>query len=148
MVSLVLVAHSARLLAALAELIDKTTSAMPPCFIAGGTDDGRMGTSLGRVRAALRAALDASEEGCLVLYDSGSAWLTIGIAVDDLTEPDRSRVLLSDAALVEGALAAAARAGDGAPLPEVAAAAAGALEGDKRPAITDPERDAGVRLTA
>jgi PTS hybrid protein len=148
MVSLVLVAHSARLLAALVELIDRTTSPMPPCFIAGGTDDGRMGTSLGRVRAALRAALDATDAGVLVLYDSGSAWLTIGVALDDLTEPDRSRVRLSDAALVEGALAAAARAGDGAPLSEVATAAAAALAGDKRPDADEPASDVTARLTA
>ena len=148
MVSLVLVAHSGRLLDALVELIDASTRAPVRCATAGGTADGRMGTDLSRVKAALRDALDAPGDGCLVLYDTGSAWLTIGVAIDDLSDAERARVTVSDAPLVEGALAAAVRAGDGAPLPEVAAAATGALAGDKRPAPVDPERGAGVPLTA
>lgn len=145
MVSLVLVAHSDRLLGALVEMIEATTATPPPCSTAGGTDDGRMGTSLVRIRAALRAGLDSSPAGCLVLYDTGSAWLTIEFALDELSAEDRSRVLLSTGPLVEGALAAAARAGDGAPLEEVAEVAASALQRDKRPSA---EPDAGVRLTA
>jgi dihydroxyacetone kinase DhaKLM complex PTS-EIIA-like component DhaM len=108
-----------------------------------------MGTSLARIRAALRAGLHATDEGCLVLYDTGSAWLTIGFAIDELSDEDRSRVVLSNGPLVEGALAAAARAADGAGLAEVAEAAASALERDKRPAdgpIRD--EDSTARLTA
>lgn len=145
MVSLVLVAHSDRLLGALVELIRDTTTSPPACFTAGGTEDGRMGTSLARIRAALRGSLDVAGDGCLVIYDTGSAWLTIGIALDKLPAAERALVMISDGPLVEGALAAAARAADGASLDEVAEAAASALEGDKRPAGgVDP----GVRLTA
>lgn len=145
MVSLVLVAHSDRLLGALVEMIEATTATPPPCSTAGGTDDGRMGTSLNRIRSALRAGLDAAPAGCLVLYDTGSAWLTIEFALDELPGEDRSRVQLSTGPLVEGALAAAARAADGAPLEEVAGAAAAALQQDKRPSIG---LDADVRLRA
>src|SRR3990170_3241776 len=63
-VSLMLVAHSNRLLGALVELIAATTATPPVCSTAGGTDDGRMGTSLARIRAALRAGLDAGDDGC------------------------------------------------------------------------------------
>jgi PTS hybrid protein len=149
MVSLVLVAHSDRLLDALVELIAATTATPPRCCTAGGTDDGRMGTSLARIRAALGAGLDAGDGGCLVLYDTGSAWLTIGFALDELSADERSRLVLSNGPLVEGALAAAARAADGAGLAEVAEAAASALERDKRPddgPMTD--EDSTVRLTA
>lgn len=147
MVSLVLVAHSDPLLTALVAVVRDLTRTPPDCFIAGGTDDGRPGTSLAKVRAAMRGGIDASEDGCLVLYDTGSAWLTIGFAIDDLGPADRALVELSDAPLVEGTLAAAARAADGAPLAEVALAAAAALETDKRPPLTD---QAGARagLTA
>jgi len=148
MVSLVLVAHSDRLLAALVEMLGVSTADGPRCFVAGGTEDGRLGTSLARVRTALRAGLDASDEGCLVLYDTGSAWLTIGFAIDELEPGDRARTDVSDAPLVEGALAAAARAAEGAPLEEVAAAAGAALASDKRPGTAVPGDDAGVRLTA
>jgi len=148
MVSLVLVAHSDRLLAALVEMLGVPLTDGPRCFVAGGTEDGRMGTSLARVRTALRDGLDASDDGCLVLYDTGSAWLTIGFALDELTPGELARTLLSDAPLVEGALAAAARAAEGAPLAEVAAAAGAGLESDKRPGTAFPGDDAGVRLTA
>lgn len=150
MVSLVLVAHSDRLLGALVDLVAATTASPPACATAGGTEDGRMGTSLARIRAALDAALDAAGgDGCLVLYDTGSAWLTIGVAIDELSPAERGRVAISDGPLVEGALAAAARAADGASLDEVAAAAASALERDKRPADEPATgRDEGARLTA
>lgn len=147
MVSLVLVAHSDQLVTALLEVVRDITRMPPPCFAAGGTEDGRMGTSLGLVRAALRDGLDASDDGCIVLYDTGSAWLTIGVALDELADHERARVLLSDAPLVEGALSAAARAADGAPLHEVAAAAASALGADKRPGLAG-RADAATRLTA
>ena len=145
MVSLVLVAHSDRLLDALVELIDATATTPPRLATAGGTEDGRMGTSLVRIRTALRAGLDAGDDGCLVLYDTGSAWLTIGFAIDELPADERERVVISDGPLVEGTLAAAARAADGAPLDEVAAAASAAIQRDKRP---DDGPDASVRLTA
>lgn len=145
MVSLVLVAHSDRLLGAIVEMMVATTATPPPCSTAGGTDDGRMGTSLARIRAALRAGLDGGGDGCLVLYDTGSAWLTIEFAIDELPAADRARVVLSTGPLVEGALAAAASAADGASLTDVAEAAASALQGDKRP---DEEPGAAARLTA
>ena len=145
MVSLVLVAHSDPLLTALVAVVRDVTRTTPPCFTAGGTDDGRFGTSLASVRRALRSGLEASDDGCLVLYDTGSAWLTLGLAIDELSHEERSRVVLSDAPLVEGALAAAARASDGAALGEVAEAAAGAIASDKRPTADTP---AVARTTA
>lgn len=147
MVSLVLVAHSDPLLTALVEVVRDLTRTPPRCFTAGSTDDGRLGTSLAKVRQAIRMGLDASDDGCLVLYDTGSAWLTIGFAIDDLPAADHAKVEISDAPLVEGTLAAAARAADGAPLAEVAAAAASALESDKRPPVADAA-DADMRRSA
>jgi PTS hybrid protein len=139
-VSLVLVAHSAPLLLALRQMIGNSLGDPPPVELAGGTDDGRSGTSLQRVRDALAAA--DSPEGTVVLYDSGSAWLTISFALDGLTPAHRSRVAVSDAPLVEGAMVAAARAGQEAPLNEVLEAAAQALLTEKRPADGVLERPA------
>ena len=92
-----------------------------------------MGTSLRRVRAACRAALSNSSDGGLILYDAGSAWLTIGLALDELDEPARRRLHVSHAPLVEGTLAAAARGAGGAGLREMAEAADEALRNDKQP---------------
>lgn len=137
MVSLVLVAHSRRLLDALAELVTETIAGAPACHVAGGTDDGRMGTSLRSVISACRAAVSAPSDGGLILYDAGSAWLTIGFALDELEEGERERLLVSHAALVEGALAAAARGAGGGDLREMAAAANEALGRDKQPERMD-----------
>jgi dihydroxyacetone kinase DhaKLM complex PTS-EIIA-like component DhaM len=130
-VSLVLVSHSGPLLVALRQMIDDSVGRGPAVELAGGTDDGRFGTSLRRVSAALTAA--DSPDGTVVVYDSGSAWLTISFAVDGLAPVHRQRVAVSDAPLVEGALAAAARAAQDAQLAEVLDAAANALRSEKRP---------------
>ncbi len=143
MVSLVLVAHSFPLLAALRQMIDDSIGRPVAVELAGGTDDGRFGTSLTRVRSALTRAEGA--DGTVVLYDSGSAWLTISFALDGLTPGQRARVAVSDAPLVEGALVAAARAGQEAPLDEVLEAASRALATEKRPAEAAAlERETGM----
>ena len=131
MVSLVLVSHSRPLLQALRQMIADSVGRPPTVELAGGTDDGRYGTSLQRVRDALTAA--DGPDGTVVVYDSGSAWLTISFAMDALTPAQRARVVISDAPLVEGALVAAARAGHDAPLAEIVDAASRALDTEKRP---------------
>jgi phosphoenolpyruvate---glycerone phosphotransferase subunit DhaM len=133
MVSLVLVAHSQRLLDALVEMVTETVDGAPPCHAAGGTDDGRMGTSLRRVVEACRAALADGSDGALVLYDAGSAWLTIELALDELRGDERDRLHVSHAPLVEGVLAAAAIGARGGGLAEMALAAHRALATDKQP---------------
>lgn len=148
MVSLVLVAHSQRLLEALVEMVGETVAGAPACHLAGGTDDGRMGTSLRRVVEACRAALTGPSEGALVLYDTGSAWLTIGFALDELGPETRARLHLSHAPLVEGALAAAARGASGGGLREMAEAAHEALTSDTQPDRLSTAIDGTARLTA
>jgi PTS hybrid protein len=137
MVSLVLVAHSQRLLDALVEMLTEMVSGAPACHAAGGTDDGRMGTSLRLVVDACRAALSGGADDALLLYDAGSAWLTIEFALDELTDDERSRVHVSHAPLVEGALAAAARGARGGGWREMATAAQMALTTDKQPDRVD-----------
>jgi phosphoenolpyruvate-protein phosphotransferase/dihydroxyacetone kinase phosphotransfer subunit len=92
---------------------------------AGGTDEpGVLGTDAARVMAAIEQAM--SPDGVLVLMDLGSALMSTELAVDLLGE-STGRVVLSEAPLVEGAVAAAAAASGGASLDEVAAEARGAL---------------------
>lgn len=130
--NLVLVSHSPSLLAALREMIVAALEVPPRVLLAGGTDDGRLGTSLRRVGTALRDADSAA--GTVVVYDSGSAWLTVGFALDEIPPERRDRIVVTDAPLVEGAMAAAARAARGGAMAEVAAAAEAALGTEKRPA--------------
>src|SRR4051794_19694987 len=94
---------------------------------AGGIDEeGTLGTDAERVRAAIERVRSA--DGVLVLMDLGSALLSAEMATEMLEPPPAdTEVVLSDAPLVEGAVAAAASARVGAPLAEVAREARGAL---------------------
>jgi PTS hybrid protein len=108
-VSLVVVSHSEKIADGAAEL----AAQMAPDVVilpAGGTDDGRIGTSLEKVMAALEQA--AGQDGIVVLTDLGSAVMTAESAVEFLPDPDT--VLLADAPLVEGLVAAAVAAQSGA----------------------------------
>ena len=78
---------------------------------AGGTDDGRIGTSFDRVSAGIAEA--DSGDGVVVLCDLGSAILTAETALDFLDDDVRARVRIVDAPLVEGGVAAAVAAESG-----------------------------------
>jgi PTS hybrid protein len=86
---------------------------------AGGTDDGRIGTSLEKVMAALAEAADG--DGIVVLTDLGSAMMTAEAAIEFSADP--GSVVLADAPLIEGLIAAAVAAQTGADLRTVKRAA-------------------------
>jgi phosphoenolpyruvate---glycerone phosphotransferase subunit DhaM len=69
----------------------------------------------------------------LVLFDLGSAALSLELALEDLDPVERDRVRVSEAPLVEGAILAAVQASIGAGLAEVEAAAAAASTMTKIP---------------
>jgi phosphocarrier protein FPr len=136
-VGLALVSHSPDLVRGLRDLLLQMEPDVP-IGIAGGTDDGEIGTSLDLINAALD---DADRgDGAIVLYDLGSAEMTAETALEFLDEDRRERCLLVDAPLVEGALAAAGAAGGGADVTEVAAAARTARGSDTEG--SDAEADA------
>ncbi|HEY8589443.1 MAG TPA: dihydroxyacetone kinase phosphoryl donor subunit DhaM [Naasia sp.] len=118
-VGLVLVSHSAKIAEGLAELAAQMAPSVA-LIAAGGTDDGGIGTSFDRVAAAIGEA--NSGDGAVILCDLGSAVLTAETALEFLDEDARARVLLVDAPLVEGAVAAAVAAEGGADVAGVAAA--------------------------
>ena len=83
-VRLVVVSHSEKIADGAVEL----AAQMAPDVVilpAGGTDDGRIGTSLEKVMAALEQA--AGEDGTVVLTDLGSAVMTAESAVEFLPDP-------------------------------------------------------------
>ena len=130
---LVLISHSGTLVSGLREMVAQVAGDEVAVGIAGGTADGRLGTSAPRIAAALRSTLDASPEGVLVLLDLGSAALSLELALEDLDPADRDRTRISEAPLVEGAVLAAVQASVGASLAEVEAAAAAASTMTKLP---------------
>ncbi|WP_151481874.1 dihydroxyacetone kinase phosphoryl donor subunit DhaM [Streptomyces albicerus] len=117
-VGIVLVSHSAELAAGLRLLVEQIGSDTVPLATAGGTDDGRIGTSYDLVLAAI---CDADRgAGVVVLPDLGSSVLTARTVLEDHPRPD---VLIVDAPFVEGAVAAVVTAASGADLKTVADAA-------------------------
>jgi len=132
-VGLVLVSHSATLVAGLREMVAQVAGDEVPVTTAGGTDDGRLGTSAPRIAAAIREALAAGAGQALVLLDLGSAALSLELATEELSDEERARVRISEAPLVEGAVLAAVQASIGASIDDVAAAAEGAASMTKLP---------------
>jgi dihydroxyacetone kinase phosphotransfer subunit len=126
LVGLVLVSHSARIAEGLRDMVGQVAGGDTPVTIAGGTEDGRLGTSAPLISSAIRAAREAGADDVLILLDLGSAILSLEVALEELDPAERSRVRISDAPLVEGAVLAAVQASIGASLDEVAEAAAGA----------------------
>ena len=126
LVGIVLVSHSERLACGLREILLQVGTAEVPVEVAGGTDDGRIGTSYDRIRAAIDRADRGG--GVLVLPDLGSAVLTARTVLAD--RGDDTAVLV-DAPFVEGAVAAAVIAATGADLATVTAAAMEARDATK-----------------
>ncbi len=125
MVGIVVVSHSDALAEGVVTLAREMGGEDLALIAAGGTDEpGVLGTDATRVMAAIEQAM--SPDGVLVLMDLGSALMSTELAVDLLGDTP-GRVVLSEAPLVEGTVAAAASASGGASLDEVAAEARGAL---------------------
>ena len=129
MVGLVLVSHSRTLVEGLREIVAQFGGDDVPVALAGGTSDGRLGTTADRIVEAIREVLGpspADADGVVVLFDFGSAALSLEIALEELDPVERDRVRVPEAPLVEGAFAAGVQASVGATLDEVAAAAVSA----------------------
>jgi len=119
-VGIVLVSHSAALAAGTAELAGQMGGGLVRIVAAGGTDDDRLGTSIGKLRRALANADGGA--GVLILPDLGSSVLTVkALLAEDGPLPAALEV--ADAPFVEGAVAAAVIAATGGGLTAVRAAA-------------------------
>lgn len=117
-VGIVLVSHSEQLAAGLAELLGQLTGGAVPVQMAGGTDDGGIGTSYALIHDAITKAGQGA--GVVVLPDLGSSVLTTRTVLADHPDPT---VVMVDAPFVEGAVSAAVTASTGADLTAVVNAA-------------------------
>ena len=115
-----IVSHSAAIATGLAELVAQVAGPDVPIVTAGGGPGGTLGTDGGRVLEALRTVDGA---GAVVLADLGSSLLSVKAALAELSPTVAARIVLADAPLVEGAIAAGVTASTGASLSEVAGAA-------------------------
>ncbi|MFC6355653.1 dihydroxyacetone kinase phosphoryl donor subunit DhaM [Luethyella okanaganae] len=143
-VGIVFVSHSAKIAEGLIEL----ASQMAPTVLmsaAGGTDDGRIGTSFEKVTAGI-SAVDAGA-GVVIICDLGSAILTAETAVDFLDDDVRGRVRIVDAPLVEGGVAASVAAEIVGGLDAVAAAAESAGATSSEFAVASANAPSGYSRT-
>jgi PTS hybrid protein len=109
-VGIVLVSHSAPLAEGAAELAGQVSGTGVVIGTAGGTDDGRLGTSIDKVEQALRLA--DSGAGVVIVPDLGSSVLTVRALLADSADLPAG-VVMADAPFVEGAVAVAVTAAAG-----------------------------------
>ncbi|WP_179316856.1 phosphoenolpyruvate--protein phosphotransferase [Winogradskyella undariae] len=129
MVSIVIVSHSKKLAEGVKELAEQMSQNKVKIAAAGGLDDesSPIGTDAFKIMEAIE--LVDSEDGILVLMDIGSAVMNAELATEMLPEEIMKRVLLCEAPLVEGAIAAAAQSMVGANLEAVVKEARRGLQG-------------------
>lgn len=138
-VGIVVVSHSSKIAEGAVELAAQMAPDVD-LVAAGGTDDERIGTSLEKVLAAVEQSLvDAGGDGVVVLTDLGSAVMTAESAMEFASDPDA--VLLADAPLVEGLVAAAVAAQSGAGVEEVCKAAEAVGFGGTAGTMAEPESE-------
>ena len=151
MVGLVIVSHSARLAEGVAELARGVGGADLALAATGGLD--LPGQPLGTDALLVLRAIEAvyADDGVVVLMDLGSAVLSAELALDLLPAERRDHVVLCEAPLVEGAVAAAVQARLGSPLPQVLAEARGALAAKAAhlgAGSPEPAAEAAVKMAA
>lgn len=119
-VGIVLISHSRALAEGAADVAAQVAAGGVRVIGVGGTEDGRLGTSVDALARAIDKASGGA--GVVVVPDLGSSVLTTRSYLAEREESDE-QVVLVDTAFVEGAVAAAVTASTGASLAEVVAAA-------------------------
>jgi phosphoenolpyruvate-protein phosphotransferase/dihydroxyacetone kinase phosphotransfer subunit len=132
LVGILVVAHGEQLAKGVVQVARQMTAGKDvPIAAAGGLEDGTLGTSLDRIQQGLDAVY--SDAGVLILMDLGSAVMTTEMLLEMLPPEQRAVIRMSNAPLVEGAIAAAVAAAQGGGLDEVQHAAETAMDLPKLP---------------
>jgi dihydroxyacetone kinase phosphotransfer subunit len=116
-VGIVIVSHSADVARGTAAMVEQMVGRDVPLGWCGGDPDGGLGTNVEAIMAAIDRAW--SEKGVAVLVDLGGAETNSEMAIEMLPESRRSRVVVCNAPVVEGAIMAATEASSGAALETV-----------------------------
>lgn len=105
MVGIVVISHSSKIAEGVVEMALQMAPEVP-MIAAGGTSDGRIGTDVEKISEAIKKVY--SEDGVLILFDLGSAYMNAEMAMDFLIgEVDADKIELVDCALIEGGITAA-----------------------------------------
>lgn len=116
-VGIVIVSHSPKVAEGAADMVRQMVGSSVPLAWTGGNPAGGLGTDVEAILAAIRRAW--SEAGVAVLVDLGGAETNSEMAIELLEPARRSRVVVCEAPVVEGAVMAATEASGGATLESV-----------------------------
>ena len=116
MVGIVIVSHSEKVAEGVKDLALQMATNVP-IVAAGGTSDGRIGTDIEKIMSGINEVY--SEDGVIVLFDLGSAYMNSDMAVECLDEGMKEKIEIVDTALVEGAISAAVQSSIDGTLEEV-----------------------------
>lgn len=116
-VGIVIVSHSPDVARGAADMVRQMVGGGVPLAYCGGNPDGGLGTSVERILEAIAAAW--SDKGVAILVDLGGAETNSEMAIELLPENQRSKVVICNAPVVEGAVMAATEAWGGASIDEV-----------------------------
>lgn len=103
-IGIVLVSHSQKVTEGLKELILEMNGDNVNVQSAGGTDDGRLGTSATIIMSKIEELQEC--ENILIFYDMGSALLSAETALDLLEEDVQAKCKIVEGPIVEGAFVA------------------------------------------
>jgi len=120
-VGIVIVSHSAKVAEGAADMVRQMVGTAVPVAYTGGNPEGGLGTNVPAIIAAINAAW--SDAGVAILVDLGGAETNSEMAIEMLEDKQRTRVVMCNAPIVEGAVIAATEASGGAPLDMVRRAA-------------------------
>ncbi|MGV8144992.1 MAG: dihydroxyacetone kinase phosphoryl donor subunit DhaM [Alkaliphilus sp.] len=108
MIGIVIVSHSSKIAAGVVELCSQMAHKDLKIIPAGGTKDGEIGTDAIMISEAILKANEG--DGVLILVDLGSAILNTEMALDFIDDTIKDRVMIADAPIVEGSIAATVQA--------------------------------------
>ena len=119
MVSLILLSHSQKVVDGIKDIVDEMARDIP-VFVAGGNSEGSLGSSYDLIKEVVQQAL--GPDGAVILFDLGSSAMTAETVLDELEDAAKSKLVIVNAPLVEGAIVAAVEIRSGASLEQVLAA--------------------------
>ena len=112
-VGIVLISHSDKVVAGIKEIIREVIQNIP-LEIAGGSDEGEIGTSIDKISRAIDQAYN--DKGVLLFYDLGSAKMNAELAIE---MGGKKNIKIVEAPLLEGAYIGAVESNMGKTLEEV-----------------------------
>lgn len=116
MVGIVIISHSKNIADGVKELAGQMALQVPIAS-AGGTSDGRIGTDMGKILNAIEEVY--SEDGVVVIFDLGSAFMNAEMAIECLEESMKEKIKIADCPIVEGTVTAAVESSIGKGLEEI-----------------------------